>query len=149
MTRLKLADPAATEAFGAGLAGLAAPGDVITLAGPLGAGKTSIARGLLAALGLAGEAPSPSFAIVQPYAPPEVSIPVLHVDLYRIEDPDEIEELGLDEALADSLLIVEWPERAPGLWPDALALSLSIEPDGSRALTAEVPAPWKARWRQI
>ncbi len=149
MIALKLADPAATEAFGAGLAALVAPGDIITLAGPLGAGKTSIARGLLSALGLAGEAPSPSFAIVQPYAPPEVSMPVLHVDLYRIEDPAEIEELGLDEALADSLLVVEWPERAPGLWPEALALSLTIEPDGSRALTAEVPAAWKARWRQI
>ncbi len=146
---IALADLTATEALGARLAAISIPGDVITLAGPLGAGKTSIARGLLAALGLAGEAPSPSFAIVQPYAPPEVRIPVLHVDLYRIEDPDEIEELGLDEALADSLLIVEWPERAPGLWPDALALSLTIEPDGSRALTAEVPAPWKARWRQI
>ena len=144
-----LGDAEATHGLGARLAGLVAPGDIVTLAGPLGAGKTSIARGLLAALGLAGEAPSPSFAIVQPYAPPEVRIPVLHVDLYRIEDPNEIEELGLDEALADSLLIVEWPERAPGLWPDALALSLSIEPDGSRALTAEVPAPWKARWRQI
>ena len=74
------------------------PGDVITLSGPLGAGKTSIARGLLAALGLAGEAPSPTFAIVQPYAPPETRLPVMHVDLYRIEHPDEIEELGLDEA---------------------------------------------------
>ena len=146
---IALADLTATEALGARLAAASVPGDVITLAGPLGAGKTSIARGLLSALGLVGEAPSPSFAIVQPYAPPEVRIAVLHVDLYRIEDPDEIEELGLDEALADSLLIVEWPERAPGLWPDALALSLSIEPDGSRALTAEVPAPWKARWRQI
>lgn len=146
---IALADPAATEAFGARLAALVVPGDIVTLTGPLGAGKTSIARGLLSALGLAGEAPSPSFAIVQPYAPPEVSMPVLHVDLYRIEDPDEIEELGLDEALADSLLIVEWPERAPGMWPDALALSLTIAPDGSRALTAEVPAPWKARWRQI
>lgn len=144
-----LLDAEATHVLGARLAALAVPGDIITLAGPLGAGKTSIARGLLSALGLAGEAPSPSFAIVQPYAPPEVSIPVLHVDLYRIEDPDEIEELGLDEALADSLLIVEWPERAPGLWPEALALSLTIEPDGSRALTAEVPAAWKARWRQI
>lgn len=144
-----LGDAEATHALGARLAALVAPGDIVALHGPLGAGKTSIARGLLAALGLAGEAPSPSFAIVQPYAPPEVSIPVLHVDLYRIEDPGEIEELGLDEALADSLLIVEWPERAPGLWPDALALSLTIEPDGSRALTAEVPAPWRARWRQI
>ena len=144
-----LDDAEATHALGARLAALVAPGDIVTLTGPLGVGKTSIARGLLAALGLAGEAPSPSFAIVQPYAPPEVRIPVLHVDLYRIEDPDEIEELGLDEALADSLLIVEWPERAPGLWPNALALSLTIEPEGCRALTAEVPAPWKARWRQI
>ena len=146
---MQLSDPEATHALGARLGSLAAIGDVITLKGPLGAGKTSVARGLLSALGLAGEAPSPSFAIVQPYAPPEISMPVLHVDLYRIEDPAEIEELGLDEALADSLLIVEWPERAPGMWPEALALSLTIEPDGSRALTAEVPAPWKARWRQI
>ena len=144
-----LRDADATHALGARLATLVGAGDIITLTGPLGAGKTSIARGLLSALGLAGEAPSPSFAIVQPYAPPEVRMPVLHVDLYRIEDPEEIEELGLDEALADSLLIVEWPERAPGRWPDALAISLTIEPDGSRALTAEVPAPWKARWRQI
>ena len=144
-----LNDPKATEAFGAGLAELVAPGDVITLAGQLGAGKTSIARGVLAALGLAGEAPSPSFAIVQPYAPPEVRIPVLHVDLYRIENVAEMEELGLDEALSDSMLIVEWPERAPDHWPDALALSLEILPDGTRALTAQVPAAWKARWQQI
>jgi tRNA threonylcarbamoyladenosine biosynthesis protein TsaE len=146
---LSLPDPAATEAFGAALAALVVPGDVITLAGPLGAGKTSIARGLLSALGLAGEAPSPSFAIVQPYAPPEVRLPVLHVDLYRIEDPGELEELGLDEALFDSLLIVEWPERAGDVWPNALGLALEILPDGSRALTAQVPAAWKARWRQI
>jgi len=144
-----LPDSAASHALGARLAGLATPGDVITLAGSLGAGKTSIARGLLAALGLTGEAPSPSFAIVQPYGPPEVRMPVLHVDLYRIEDPDELEELGLDEAMGDSLLIVEWPERAPGHWPEALALTLDILPDGGRALTVEVPAAWKARWRQI
>ena len=146
---IPLRDAEATHAFGARLAALARPGDVIALTGPLGAGKTSIARGLLAALGLEGEAPSPSFAIVQPYAPPEVRFPVLHVDLYRIDDPGEIEELGLDEALSDSLLIVEWPERAPAMWPEALALSLTIEPDGTRALTAAVPAAWRARWQQI
>lgn len=144
-----LADPQASEALGARLAALVAPGDVITLSGSLGAGKTSIARGLLAALGLAGEAPSPSFAIVQPYAPPEVRLPVLHVDLYRIDDPHEIEELGLDEAAHDSVLLVEWPERAPGWWPDALALALEILPDGGRRLTAGVPAGWRARWQQI
>ena len=144
-----LPDACATEALGAALAGLAEPGDVVTLSGPLGAGKTSIARGLLAALGLAGEAPSPTFAIVQPYAPPEVRFPVLHVDLYRIDDPDEMAELGLDEAAMDSLLLVEWPERAPGHWPEALALTLAILPDGTRGLTAMVPPGWKARWSQI
>src|SRR4051812_31492332 len=108
----RLADPAASEAFGAALAACVVPGDVITLSGPLGAGKTSIARGLLAALGLAGEAPSPSFAIVQPYAPPEVNLPVLHVDLYRIDDPRELDELGLDEARSDSVTLIEWPEHA-------------------------------------
>ena len=146
---MHLLDPEASEALGARLAALVAPGDVVTLSGPLGAGKTSIARGLLAALGLVGEAPSPSFAIVQPYAPPEVRLPVLHVDLYRIDDPDEIEELGLDEAAGDSVLLVEWPKRAPGWWPDALALTLEMLPDGSRRLTAAVPPGWKERWQQI
>jgi tRNA threonylcarbamoyladenosine biosynthesis protein TsaE len=141
-----LADAAATEALGASLAALLAPGDVVTLSGPLGAGKTSIARGLLAALGLVGEAPSPSFAIVQPYDPPEVRLPVLHVDLYRIDDPFEIDELGLDEARGDAALVVEWPERAGGRWPDALVLSLAIAPDGARRLTWEVPAAWERRW---
>jgi tRNA threonylcarbamoyladenosine biosynthesis protein TsaE len=142
-----LPDLEATLALGARLAAVARPGDVIALTGPLGAGKTSIARGLLAALGLEDEAPSPSFAIVQPYDPPEVRLPVLHVDLYRIEDPAEAEELGLDDARGDALLIVEWPERlGPGAWPDALRLSLDVLRDGRRALTAEVPQGWKDRW---
>lgn len=145
---MHLADSVATEAFGARLAASVRSGDVVTLSGPLGAGKTSVARGLLAALGLAGEAPSPSFAIVQPYAPPEVRLAVLHVDLYRIEHASELDELGLDEA-EDAVLLVEWPERVPGRWPNALALALAIEPDGSRRLTAQVPAAWKARWQRI
>ncbi len=145
----RLADPAASEALGAALAGCVLPGDVITLSGPLGAGKTSIARGLLAALGLVGEAPSPSFAIVQPYFPPEVRLPVLHVDLYRIDDPAEIEELGLDEAQGESVTLIEWPEQAPGRWPEALALTLVPLADGARGLTAQVPAAWEARWHQI
>ncbi|MEO5866065.1 MAG: tRNA (adenosine(37)-N6)-threonylcarbamoyltransferase complex ATPase subunit type 1 TsaE [Sphingomonas sp.] len=145
---MRLDDAAATHAFGAHLARVARPGDVITLSGPLGAGKTSIARGVLTALGLAGEAPSPTFAIVQPYALPEVRMPVLHIDLYRLESHRELGELGLDEARAESLLLIEWPERAAGEWPDALALTLSITPDGARTLTAEVPAAWRARWRR-
>lgn len=141
-----LADAAASEEFGARLAAEVRPGDVITLAGPLGAGKTSIARGLLAALGLEEEAPSPTFAIVQPYAPPETRLPVMHVDLYRIEHVDELDELGLDEAREESVLLIEWPERAPGRWPDALALTLDFAPDGGRRLTATVPTAWEGRW---
>ncbi len=147
MSGLRLADPAETEAVGARIAGVLRAGDIVTLEGPLGAGKTSIARGLLAALGLQGEAPSPSFAIVQPYDVPEVRLPVLHVDLYRLNDASELDELGLDEALYDSALVVEWPDRAgPSAWPDALRLTLAIEPDGARRLTWHAPAAWERRW---
>lgn len=147
---MRLASAQDSLDLGAKLAALVRPGDVIALSGPLGAGKTSIARGLLAALGLEEEAPSPSFAIVQPYAPPEVRFPVLHVDLYRIEDPGEAEELGLDDARYDSLLIVEWPERFDAsTWHDALWLSLEVTPDGARGLTAKVPSAWEDRWPLI
>lgn len=147
MNDLLLHSPEEAHAFGAALARVANPGDAIALSGPLGAGKTSIARGLLAALGLMEEAPSPSFAIVQPYEPPETRFPVLHVDLYRIEHTDEAEELGLDEARLDALLVVEWPERLPdSAWDDALWLTLTPEADGTRRLTAKVPPSWKARW---
>lgn len=142
-----LADAAATESLGRRLAGVVAVGDVITLAGPLGAGKTSLARGLLAGLGLVGEAPSPSFAIVQPYEVPEVRLPVSHVDLYRLSSPREMDELGLDELAADTLLLVEWPERAgEGAWADALALNIAPLEGGGRRLTAKVPPAWSARW---
>lgn len=144
---IDLADAAATEALGASLATLLRAGDVVTLSGGLGMGKTSLARGVLAGLGLAGEAPSPTFAIVQPYALPEVRLPVLHVDLYRIEDPSELDELGIDDALYDSALLVEWPERAGVRWPRALALDLAAAPGGGRRLTWSAPAAWEARWR--
>ena len=137
-------------ALGHRLAGLARIGDVIALEGGLGAGKTTLARGILEGLGLEEEAPSPSFAIVQPYDVPDVRLPVAHVDLYRIDSPDEAEELALDEYLMDSLLIVEWPDRlGDDAWPDALRLHIDIEPDGARRLTACVPDAWTDRWSQI
>ncbi|WP_156397265.1 MULTISPECIES: tRNA (adenosine(37)-N6)-threonylcarbamoyltransferase complex ATPase subunit type 1 TsaE [unclassified Sphingomonas] len=142
-----LRDAQATAAAGAALATVLRPGDVVALSGDLGAGKTTFARGLLHALGFEGEVPSPSFPIVIPYAPPELRLPLWHVDLYRIDDPDEIEELGLDEARADSALLIEWPERMGRLlWPDALRLT--IEPDGpdARRLTWTAPAAWEGRW---
>ena len=142
---MKLADEAATLALGGQLAALLTVGDVITLSGGLSAGKTTFVRGLLAALGHRGEVPSPTFAIVQPYT--HLSPPVWHADLYRIEERDDLLELGLDEATDDGVLVVEWPDRAgPGSWPEALALSIDVDEDGVRCLTAKVPAAWEGRW---
>jgi tRNA threonylcarbamoyladenosine biosynthesis protein TsaE len=139
-----LEDEEATMQIGAELAARAKAGDVITLSGPLGVGKTALARGFLAALGHAGEVPSPSFAIVQPYE--DVDPSVWHVDLYRIEDSSELEELGLDSA-AEAVLLVEWPERAGSdPWAGALRLSLDFGQNGDRILTAEVPPSWEGRW---
>ena len=126
------------------LAHLARAGDVITLSGPLGVGKTALARGFIQALGHDGEVPSPSFAIVQPYE--DIVPPVWHVDLYRIEDRRELNELGLDAA-SEGILIVEWPERAgSAVWPEALGLSLDFGQDDERILTANVPPSWEGRW---
>ena len=139
-----LEDEQATADFGARLAGAARKGDVITLSGPLGVGKTSLARGFIAALGYHGEVPSPSFAIVQPYD--ELDPPVWHVDLYRVERASELEELGLDSA-GDAVLLVEWPDRAgEAAWPNALRLTLDYASGGARRLTAKVPPPWEGRW---
>ena len=141
-----LADAAASEEVGTRLANVVRPGDVITLSGPLGAGKTSIARGLLAALGLEGEAPSPTFAIVQPYEPPETRLPVMHVDLYRIEHAEELDELGLDEARGDFVVLIEWPERAPSAMPeDRIDIALTHRPAlGSTARAADITGHGKS-----
>ena len=141
-----LADEQATHELGRLLAERVRPGDVVTLSGPLGVGKTALARAMLTALGHAGEVPSPTFAIVQPYE--DLSPPVWHVDLYRIEEAGEIDELGLDAA-EQGLMIVEWPERAgPGAFPDALRLVMDFAEGGARRLTADVPPAWDMRWPQ-
>ena len=141
---MTLEDEQATARLGARLAALARAGDVITLSGPLGVGKTALARGFIAARGHEADVPSPSFAIVQPYE--ELEPPVWHVDLYRIDNAAEIDELGLDSA-ADAVLLVEWPERAgENAWPEALGLSLDFAQDGERILTADVPPSWEGRW---
>lgn len=142
-----LPDETATLAFGARLAESLRAGDVVALSGPLGAGKTTLARGCLRGLGYAGEVASPTFTVVQSYNAEDARVPILHVDLYRIESPDETEELGLDDALDDHALLVEWPERlGAALWPHALQLALQPATDGARRLTAGVPPAWEARW---
>lgn len=140
-----LADASETEAMGARIAPLLRRHDVIALFGDLGAGKTTLVRGILRGLGFEGEVASPTFPIVQPYE--ELAIPVWHVDLYRIEDPGELEELALDEARDEAALLIEWPERlGERLWADALRLRLARAPEGGRALTAELPPAWGSRW---
>jgi len=156
MDEMTLADEDATLALGARIAAILRPDDAIALSGDLGAGKTTLARGILQALGLEGEAPSPTFAIVQPYEPPETRLPVWHIDLYRLDDPDDALELGLDEARREVAMLIEWPERlGAGLWEDALRLHLAIDaPQGggtegrsaARRLTAAVPQAWESRW---
>jgi tRNA threonylcarbamoyladenosine biosynthesis protein TsaE len=142
---MRIKDEKAMLSIGRDLARQLRAGDMVTLSGSLSAGKTTLVRGLLAGLGHKGETPSPSFAIVQPYE--MLSPPVWHVDLYRIENPSDLDELGLDDVGEDAVLIVEWPEHAGArAWPQALALSLEVMEDGSRALTAEVPGAWEGRW---
>jgi tRNA threonylcarbamoyladenosine biosynthesis protein TsaE len=141
---MKLPDEAATQAFGRQLAARSKPGDVIALSGPLGVGKTTLVRGFLAGLGHDDEVPSPSFAIIQPYE--ALKPPVWHVDLYRLNDPSELVELGLDAA-SDAVLLVEWPEHAgQGAWPNALRLTLDFAAAAARSLTVVVPPPWEGRW---
>lgn len=142
-----LGSAADVERIGAQLASVLRPGDVLLLEGDLGAGKTTLARGLLRGLGLMSEAPSPTFAIVQGYEPPDVSLPLAHVDLYRLDDPEEVAELGLDDWLADGALAIEWPDRLAGRF-DRIGLLLTIEfaPDAGRILTARVPKSWESRW---
>lgn len=139
--------PEAMVAVGERLGKLLRPGDVVTLTGGLGAGKTTLARGILRALGHVDEVPSPSFAIVQPYEAPMVRLPLAHVDLYRLDTADEVHELGLDEWLYDGALIVEWPDRLPDrLRAGALDLTILALEDGGRILTAAVPPAWEGRW---
>jgi tRNA threonylcarbamoyladenosine biosynthesis protein TsaE len=142
--RIRLDDEAATEAFGAALAARLRPGDAVALYGTLGAGKTTLARGVLRGLGYQGDVASPTFPIVITYEPPQLRIPVWHVDLYRIECSGELQELGIDEAKDEAVLLIEWPERLGALWPETLKLTLAVE-GGARALEIEAPVAWQGR----
>lgn len=139
---IDLPDEAATAALAGRLAPYLRIGDTIALHGDLGAGKTSFARALIRALGSDEDAPSPTFTLVQTYGTPVG--PVSHFDLYRIDSPDELEELGWDDALADGIVLVEWPDRAGDLLPD---LRLDIHLDygaspGARRATLRPSHGW-------
>src|ERR1700749_3279066 len=142
--RIALPDPAATVALGGRIAKGLETGDAVALEGDLGAGKTTLARAILRALGVTEDVPSPTFTLVQIYETPLLT--VRHYDLYRIEKVSEIAELGIDEAIEDGIALVEWPERADGRLPGAL-LHVGLRATDANARTALLSGP--AKWTPI
>jgi len=134
------------QRFGRAIAGKLLPGDVVALSGGLGAGKTTLARAIIAGLGHAGEVPSPSFSIVEVYDSPSLRLPTVHADFYRLADPREAEELGLDDYRRGAALIAEWPEHAGGFAgePGCLSIALEIAGEGRFAIVESGEA-WQGR----
>jgi tRNA threonylcarbamoyladenosine biosynthesis protein TsaE len=122
------------------------PGDVIALTGDLGAGKTTLARAIIGALGYRGDVPSPSFAIIEVYDPPALRLPLVHADFYRLETPSEVREIGLDDYREGAALIAEWPENAGGFAHEAACLSIALEiADEGRLAIVAAGKDWHGR----
>lgn len=139
-----LPDLAAMQEFGARIAAKLEPGDVVALSGGLGAGKTTLARAIIAALGHEGEVPSPTFTIVETYD--HLPVPLVHADFYRLEHPSEAEEIGLDDYREGAVLIAEWPDHAGGFEhePTCLAIALETVGEGRQAIVKPGEA-WQSR----
>lgn len=144
--KIALPDIPATAVFGARIAERLRAGDVVALEGGLGAGKTTLARAIIAALGHEGEVPSPSFAIIETYDPPSVRLPLVHADFYRLERPEEAEEIGLDDYREGAALIAEWPDHAGGFAHEPACLSVRLETaETGRIAIVEGGADWLGR----
>ncbi|WP_234036268.1 tRNA (adenosine(37)-N6)-threonylcarbamoyltransferase complex ATPase subunit type 1 TsaE [Porphyrobacter sp. YT40] len=137
-------------AYGARIAARLRAGDVVALEGGLGAGKTTLARAILAALGHAGEVPSPTFTIIETYDSPPLRLPVVHADFYRLDDPAELAEIGLDDYREGAVLLAEWPDHAGGFAYEPGCLAITLEPlgesgEGGRVAIARGGADWVGR----
>lgn len=142
---VSLPDLVAMAAFGARIAAQLRAGDVVALRGPVGAGKTTLARAIIAAAGYRREVPSPSYTIIESYS--DCQPPIVHADFYRLKHPGEAAELGLDDYREGAALIAEWPERAGGFAsePSCLAVTLEHVGEGRRAIV-EPGKDWQGRW---
>ena len=141
-----LRDEAATARLGAAVARHLRAGEAVCLSGPLGAGKSTLARALVRALTTPDEdVPSPTFTLVQFYD--GARLKVAHFDLYRLSNPDEAYEIGLDEALEDGAAVIEWPERLAGrLPPDRLDIEIAFADGGARRRAKLTPhGAWEGR----
>ena len=143
-TSMTLASEAATAHFGRRIAEGLRPGDAVLLSGELGAGKTTLARAILSGLGVTETVPSPTFTLVQTYE--TAHMPVHHFDLYRIESPSEMTELGLDDALDEGVALIEWPERGvpERIAREALHIALRTAGETSREVRIAGPERWRA-----
>ena len=142
---MTLADETATAELGARIARGLEPGDAVLLKGELGAGKTTLARAIIQALGVEESIPSPTFTLVQAYEAERLD--VAHFDLYRIEDARELAELGLDDALERGAALVEWPERGFPARLGADALMVELVQTSANAREARIRGP--ARWQRL
>jgi len=146
---IELPDEAATRALAARVAAVAGPGDVIALSGELSAGKTTFARAFIRARGSGDEVPSPTFTLVQVYDAGAATI--WHFDLYRLQSHEEAWELGIEEAFADGVSLIEWPERLGPLLPERrleIAFSFGERPNARRVRLSGGTA-WQSRLRRI
>ncbi|WDA42904.1 tRNA (adenosine(37)-N6)-threonylcarbamoyltransferase complex ATPase subunit type 1 TsaE [Erythrobacter sp. BLCC-B19] len=148
--RENLPDLTAMAAYGARIAQQLRSGDVVALEGGLGAGKTTLARAILASLGHAGEVPSPTFTIIETYDSPPLRLAVIHADFYRLDDPSELAEIGLDDYREGAVLLAEWPDHAGGFGhePGCLAIHLALvgeSGEGGRIAIARAGQDWVGR----
>lgn len=141
-----LPDLAAMAQFGTRIAARLRAGDVVELKGNLGAGKSTLARAILAAMGHEGDVPSPTFTLIELYESNSMRIPVAHADFYRLDDPEEALELGLDDYRDGAAMLVEWPEKAGGFAHEAACLTISLEvADEGRTAIARGGPDWLER----
>jgi len=144
--RVELPGLEAMADFGARIAAKLQAGDVVALEGGLGAGKTTLARAILAALGHEGEVPSPTFTILETYDAPPLRVAVAHADFYRLEDPSEALEIGLDDYREGAVLLAEWPDHAGGFAHEAGCLTILLETLGEGRVAVVKPgADWLGR----